>query len=545
MRKKIFNSMVLISVYCLLFTAFFSGLVFYRIYRQNVEKNLKTTTRLIVSQYEMDNSSLERLKAQGLRINLIDSDGKVLYDSEKDSSTFENHRERPEIKDALEKGEGKSIRYSKTLNRDTIYHAMKSDGKIIRVAQEVNSVFSIFRIIFPVEIFIVVALFLLSLFISKRITENITEPIKLGVYKHQNLYPELDPYLREIDEKNLELEKLYSIEKSQNDTVEAILTKMKEGLVIFDRSLRLVLINDSAINILKPINSKKGSHILELTNESKILDAVNEGFKGKYIKGEIEIDNKIYEYFISPESESLGGVALLLTDKTYENSLKQKREEFTSNVTHELKTPLTIISGFAELLKSGNVEEEKTKEFGGIIYKQSTNLQRLIDDLLKISKLEANESIIIEELSIDKLGDEVCDDLAIEIKNKNLNLVKDFDRVKAKVNGEMIKEAMMNLLTNAIKYNRDGGEIKFRIAKEDGNVLVQISDNGIGIEEELLDRIFERFYVVDNSRSKKISSTGLGLSIVKHIVEAHGGRIEVTSEVGKGSTFTIYLPLEK
>lgn len=545
MRKKIFNSMVLISVYCLLFTAFFSGLVFYRIYRQNVEKNLKTTTRLIVSQYEMDNSSLERLKAQGLRINLIDSDGKVLYDSEKDSSTFENHRERPEIKDAIEKGEGKSIRYSKTLNRDTIYHAIKSDDKIIRVAQEVNSVFSIFRIIFPVEIFIVVALFLLSLFISKRITDNITEPIKLGVYKHQNLYPELDPYLREIDEKNLELEKLYSIEKSQNDTVEAILTKMKEGLVIFDRSLRLVLINDSAINILKPINSKKGSHILELTNESKILDAVNEGFKGKYIKGEIEIDNKIYEYFISPESESLGGVALLLTDKTYENSLKQKREEFTSNVTHELKTPLTIISGFAELLKSGNVEEEKTKEFGGIIYKQSTNLQRLIDDLLKISKLEANESIIIEELSIDKLGDEVCDDLAIEIKNKNLNLVKDFDRVKAKVNGEMIKEAMMNLLTNAIKYNRDGGEIKFRIAKEDGNVLVQISDNGIGIEEELLDRIFERFYVVDHSRSKKISSTGLGLSIVKHIVEAHGGRIEVTSEIGKGSTFTIYLPIEK
>lgn len=545
MRKKIFNSMVLISVYCLLFTAFFSGLVFYRIYRQNVEKNLKTTTRLIVSQYEMDNSSLERLKAQGLRINLIDSDGKVLYDSEKDSSTFENHRERPEIKDALEKGEGKSIRYSKTLNRDTIYHAIKSDDKIIRVAQEVNSVFSIFRIIFPVEIFIVVALFLLSLFISKRITENITEPIKLGVYKHQNLYPELDPYLREIDEKNLELEKLYSIEKSQNDTVEAILTKMKEGLVIFDRSLRLVLINDSAINILKPINSKKGSHILELTNESKILDAVNEGFKGKYIKGEIEIDNKIYEYFISPESESLGGVALLLTDKTYENSLKEKREEFTSNVTHELKTPLTIISGFAELLKSGNVEEEKTKEFGGIIYKQSTNLQRLIDDLLKISKLEANESIIIEELSIDKLGDEVCDDLAIEIKNKNLNLVKDFDRVKAKVNGEMIKEAMMNLLTNAIKYNRDGGEIKFKIAKEDGFALVQISDNGIGIEEELLDRIFERFYVVDHSRSKKISSTGLGLSIVKHIVEAHGGRIEVTSEIGKGSTFTIYLPIEK
>lgn len=545
MRKKIFNSMVLISVYCLLFTAFFSGLVFYRIYRQNVEKNLKTTTRLIVSQYEMDNSSLERLKAQGLRINLIDSDGKVLYDSEKDSSTFENHRERPEIKDAIEKGEGKSIRYSKTLNRDTIYHAMKSDGKIIRVAQEVNSVFSIFRIIFPVEIFIVVALFLLSLFISKRITDNITEPIKLGVYKHQNLYPELDPYLREIDEKNLELEKLYSIEKSQNDTVEAILTKMKEGLVIFDRSLRLVLINDSAINILKPINSKKGSHILELTNESKILDAVNEGFKGKYIKGEIEIDSKIYEYFISPESESLGGVALLLTDKTYENSLKEKREEFTSNVTHELKTPLTIISGFAELLKSGNVEEEKIKEFGGIIYKQSTNLQRLIDDLLKISKLEANESIIIEELSIDKLGDEVCDDLAIEIKNKNLNLVKDFDRVKAKVNGEMIKEAMMNLLTNAIKYNRDGGEIKFKIAKEDGFALVQISDNGIGIEEELLDRIFERFYVVDHSRSKKISSTGLGLSIVKHIVEAHGGRIEVTSEIGKGSTFTIYLPIEK
>lgn len=545
MRKKIFNSMVLISVYCLLFTAFFSGLVFYRIYRQNVEKNLKTTTRLIVSQYEMDNSSLERLKAQGLRINLIDSDGKVLYDSEKDSSTFENHRERPEIKDALEKGEGKSIRYSKTLNRDTIYHAIKLDGKIIRVAQEVNSVFSIFRIIFPVEIFIVVALFLLSLFISKRITDNITEPIKLGVYKHQNLYPELDPYLREIDEKNLELEKLYSIEKSQNDTVEAILTKMKEGLVIFDRSLRLVLINDSAINILKPINSKKGSHILELTNESKILDAVNEGFKGKYIKGEIEIDNKIYEYFISPESESLGGVALLLTDKTYENSLKQKREEFTSNVTHELKTPLTIISGFAELLKSGNVEEEKTKEFGGIIYKQSTNLQRLIDDLLKISKLEANDAVMIEELSLDELGDEVCDDLAIEIKNKNLNLVKDFDRVKAKVNGEMIKEAMMNLLTNAIKYNRDGGEIKFRIAKEDGFALVQISDNGIGIEEELLDRIFERFYVVDHSRSKKISSTGLGLSIVKHIVEAHGGRIEVTSEVGKGSTFTIYLPIEK
>lgn len=545
MRKKIFNSMVLISVYCLLFTAFFSGLVFYRIYRQNVEKNLKTTTRLIVSQYEMDNSSLERLKAQGLRINLIDSDGKVLYDSEKDSSTFENHRERPEIKDALEKGEGKSIRYSKTLNRDTIYHAIKSDDKIIRVAQEVNSVFSIFRVIFPVEIFIVVALFLLSLFISKRITDNITEPIKLGVYKHQNLYPELDPYLREIDEKNLELEKLYSIEKSQNDTVEAILTKMKEGLVIFDRSLRLVLVNDSAINILKPINSKKGSHILELTNESKILDAVNEGFKGKYIKGEIEIDNKIYEYFISPESESLGGVALLLTDKTYENSLKEKREEFTSNVTHELKTPLTIISGFAELLKSGNVEEEKTKEFGGIIYKQSTNLQRLIDDLLKISKLEANDAVIIEELSLDELGDEVCADLAIEIKNKNLNLVKDFDRVKAKVNGEMIKEAMMNLLTNAIKYNRDGGEIKFKIAKEDGFVLVQISDNGIGIEEELLDRIFERFYVVDNSRSKKISSTGLGLSIVKHIVEAHGGRIEVTSEIGKGSTFTIYLPLEK
>lgn len=543
MRKKIFNSMVLISVYCLLFTAFFSGLAFYRIYRQNVEKNLQTTTRLIVSQYETDKESLEKLKVKGLRINLIDKDGKVLYDNEKDSSTFENHKERPEVKDALEKGEGSSIRYSKTLNRDTIYHAIRTDDSIIRVAQEVNSVFSIFKVIFPVEILIVIVLFLLSLFISKRITESITTPIKLGVYKHQNLYPELDPYLREIDEKNLELEKLYSKEKSQNDTVEAILSKMKEGLVIFDRSLRLVLINDSAINILKPINSKKGSHILELTNETKILDAVKEGFEGKYIKGEIEIDNKIYEYFISPESESLGGVALLLTDKTYETSLKQKREEFTSNVTHELKTPLTIISGFAELLKSGNVEEEKVKEFGTIIHKQSTNLQSLIDDILKISKLEADEPIIIEEINIDELADEVCGDLSIEIKNKNIKLVKDFDRVKAKVNREMIKEAMQNLLTNAIKYNKEGGEIIFKIAKEGKNVLIQISDNGIGIEEELLDRIFERFYVVDHSRSKKISSTGLGLSIVKHVVEAHDGRVEVTSEVGKGSTFTIYIPI--
>lgn len=543
MRKKIFKSVVLLSIYCLLFTAFFSTLAFYRLYRESAEKNLKDITSIVATQYKNNKDDVENVHVRGIRVNIIDLDGKVKYDSERDSSTFENHKDRPEVQDALSSGSGKSIRYSSTLKSDTLYHAVKVDDVIIRVAQQVDSVFSIFKVIFPVEILIIIVLFLLSLYISKRITDSITTPIKLGVYKHQSLYPELDPYLREIEEKNSELGILYSKERAHNETVETILSNMKEGLAIFDRSLRLVLINQSAISILNPINAEKGSHILELTNESMILDAVKEGFEGKYVKGEMKIGNKIYEYFISPESTTLGGVVLLLTDKTYEVSLRERREEFTSNVTHELKTPLTIISGFAELLKSGTVEKEKVTEFGAIIYKQSTNLKSLIDDILKISKLEGSKELTLEEVNLDEIAEEVAKDLSVEIENRDLNFVTDFERVKAKVNVYMMKEAMMNLLSNAIKYNKEKGNIEFSIKKDNNYAVITVTDTGIGIEDESIDRIFERFYVVDSSRSKKNSSTGLGLSIVKHIADAHGGRIEVKSTVGLGSTFTMYIPL--
>ena len=544
MRKKIFRQLLVLVLYALIFSAPLSTLMYYRFYRNQISDSLRDQSNFLVETYKEDPAAIEKIKLGDLRINLIDKEGKVLYDSIKDADSLENHKDRPEIKEAFASGRGKSVRYSTTFGKDTMYYANRVGEKVIRVSRDMKSVISVFQIIIPGEILIVIFLFLISISIPKRMTTGLVNPIRDAIHNPElEIYEELNPYFRKIEEQQKEINNRLVKEMEQNQTISTILSNMNEGLIIFDKEKRVLMINDSAVKILKPIKKSIGAHILEITSSETLIEGVNEAYKNKYVSGDVSFNGKIYGYFISPSSKDpKAGVILLLADKTLEISLRKRRDEFTSNVTHELKTPLTTISGFAELLSRG-VEEDKTKEFGEIIFKQSQRLRDLIDDILKISKIESKSEKDFTLIDLKAIASDLVNQFVIEADKKNIELNFYAEPITIRADKEMMTECFENLLSNAIKYNKENGKVDFTIKREEDFCLITISDTGIGIKEEDIDRIYERFYVADKSRNKKTGSTGLGLSIVKHIVDVHKGKIELESQIDVGTKFKIFLPL--
>lgn len=487
------------------------------------------------------------------RITLIDSEGRVLYDSVADQSSMENHMEREEVKEALAEGVGKASRTSFTLEEDTRYYARKiADGNIVRISTSHYSQLGLLLDTFGMIIITVAVLIMLSVFISYRVARAIIKPINDIDLDNPDIsenYEELGPLLHRIHQQNNSIKRQMEKLRQSREEFNIITKNMSEGLIIIDKDAEILTYNHSAVEML---GGEGGGQIegpvLKLNRSEPFRKAVAEALEGNNSQVYLTEGEATYEIISNPvrEKDEVTGAILIVMDVTEREKGEKLRREFTSNVSHELKTPLTSIYGVSDMLASGLVKSEDISGFAGTIKEESSRLISLIDDIIKLSRLD--ESTVPQETEIiDVCGcaRDVVSRLSAKAAENNIEL--SFNGEPSEIIGvqHILDEIIYNICENAIKYNKPGGFVKVSVRKEDDESIITVEDNGIGIPKADRERVFERFYRVDKSHSKQIGGTGLGLSIVKHGVMYLGGRIRLESEEGMGTTITIGLPRRK
>ena len=434
MKKKINQTLLLISIIAIFCTMLLITIIYYDLFRKQVMEDLCAYTCML------DDSDVERFQAIGdklteyeVRVTLVSNEGQVLYDNEADFNHMENHLERPEIAEALSKGEGQAVRHSETLSKSTFYYATElQDGNVVRVAKDAGSIYSIFAKSFLSMMIVLAFLIGFSMILSHFLTAKLIRPI------------------------------------------EKLAENLDEGQ--------------------------------EVTDYEELTPFVN------------------------------------MIQEQHRNIMKNARirQEFTANVSHELKTPLTSISGYAELIENGMASESDVVRFAHGIHSSSKRLLTLINDIIRLSELDgAEEEIVLERLNLYQLADTCVEMLAMNAEKHNVTISMKGSECYIKGNKQMIEEVLYNLCDNAIRYNNAGGKVEVEVHPRNHETVLIVRDTGIGIPKEHQERIFERFYRVDKSRSKSTGGTGLGLAIVKHIIAKHNAKMELNSEVGVGTTITV------
>ena len=484
------------------------------------------------------------------RITLIDSQGKVLYDSVADQSSMENHMEREEVKEALTEGIGKASRTSYTLAEDTRYYAKKTaDGNIVRISTSHYSQLGLLLDTFGMIIITVAVLIMLSVFISYRVARAIIKPINDIDLDNPDInenYEELGPLLHRIHQQNNRIKRQMEKLRKSREEFNIITKNMSEGLIIIDKDTEILTYNRSATEMLGGGDGRQieGS-VLKLNRSEPFRKAVSEALEGNNSQVYLTEGDATYEIISNPvrEEEEVTGAILIVMDVTEREKGEKLRREFTSNVSHELKTPLTSIYGVSDMLASGMVKAEDVAGFAGTIKEESARLISLIDDIIKLSRMD--ESTVPQETEIiDVFGSarDVVSRLSGKASENDIELSFSGEPSEIKGVQHILDEIVYNICENAIKYNRPGGFVKVSVKNKDGESIITVADNGIGIPKADRERVFERFYRVDKSHSKQIGGTGLGLSIVKHGVIYLGGRINLESEEGVGTVITISFP---
>lgn len=544
MKKRIYRSMwslVLLSVITVTITCSF---VFYELFSLQTKHVVNSQAILLQKSLSYVSEPLNYLSSLKLsdiedRVTVIASDGTVLLDNYSDPKSMENHGNRPEFLDALKKGHGIDTRYSKTLREKTYYYAVKlSDGSILRVSKTISSIYGIFFSVIPIIGLSVLLVIFLSNLIASRLTKRIVEPInamKIG------FYDELSPFAKTIEtQRKLIEEQLSSLENKAN-TIKTITEGMKEGLLLIDHEGIVLSANQSAITYLNgKFESFEGKNILELTRDVSFMGGVKTALNGENAEITAIYQNKTMQVFFNPVLQV--GVIVLFLDITEKANIEKIRREFSANVSHELKTPLTTINGYAEMIESGMVKTEDVHQFIGKIKSESTRMINLVEDIIHLSEFdEGNIEKAVQSFDVLNLAKEVSDRLTTMAQEKSVTIQVDGDPLVITANQRMIDELIYNLIDNGIKYNKLNGIVSVSLSKIDGGAKIVVSDTGIGIPAEHIERIFERFYRVDQSRSKKTGGTGLGLSIVKHVAQFHGGHAKLTSEIGKGSSVEVLI----
>ena len=484
------------------------------------------------------------------RITLIDSQGKVLYDSVADQSSMENHMEREEVKEALTEGIGKASRTSYTLAEDTRYYAKKTaDGNIVRISTSHYSQLGLLLDTFGMIIITVAVLIMLSVFISYRVARAIIKPINDIDLDNPDInenYEELGPLLHRIHQQNNRIKRQMEKLRKSREEFNIITKNMSEGLIIIDKDTEILTYNRSATEMLGGGDGRQieGS-VLKLNRSEPFRKAVSEALEGNNSQVYLTEGDATYEIISNPvrEEEEVTGAILIVMDVTEREKGEKLRREFTSNVSHELKTPLTSIYGVSDMLASGMVKAEDVAGFAGTIKEESARLISLIDDIIKLSRLD--ESTVPQETEIiDVFGSarDVVSRLSGKASENKVELSFEGEPSEIKGVQHILDEIVYNICENAIKYNRPGGFVKVSVRNEGSESLITVADNGIGIPKADRERVFERFYRVDKSHSKQIGGTGLGLSIVKHGVIYLGGKINLESEEGVGTVITVGFP---
>lgn len=549
MTKKIFHSILLVAGAVLLASLFVITGALYEYFGIIQKKQLKDELSLAaVSVEQQGGDFLKRVFPDRYRITWINTEGNVIYDTRTDAESLENHADRTEIKQALKDGYGESIRYSSTLLEKTIYCAQRlTDGSVLRISVSQATIgVLVLGILQPILIVLIAAL-VLSGMLAKRLSKRIVEPLNSLDLEHpldNDSYEELSPLLNRINRQHNQITAQMRELKKRTDQFAQITASMNEGLVLLDNRGCILSINPAAIEIFGAEPSCVGQDFLSVDRSHDMSVAIQAALKDGH--SEIHAGRKgfIYQFDISriAADGETAGVVILAFDITEKETAEQNRREFTANVSHELKTPLQGIIGSAELIENGMVKPEDMSRFVGHIRLEAQRLVTLIGDIIRLSQLDEGGDMPRENVDLLSVASAVADDLLPSADSQGISIAVEGSPANVYGVKRLLYEIVYNLCDNAIKYNRQGGSVKISTVSEGGFSSVTVSDTGIGIAPEYQNRIFERFFRVDKSHSKSSGGTGLGLSIVKHAVQYHHGKIELTSAPGKGTSIKIDFP---
>lgn len=550
LSKKIFHSAIIVALLVLVASVVLIMGVLYDYFESSLLSQLQEKAEYIAYVVNQEgNELIEGYSGEESRISIIASDGTVIYDTAADAETLENHSDREEIIEAFETGTGSSTRYSETLTEKTIYYAiLLDDGSVLRVAAtEYSAVTILLGLIRPILVVVAIAL-ILSLLLSLRSSKSIVEPINnlnLDAPEKNETYEELTPLLNKLSAQRRTIsEQIKQAEKQQSE-FRLITENMSEGFLVIDKDLCILTYNSAALSLLGLSKPVSGS-VLRYNRTKGLRTALESALSGEKAESSMEIGGRCYSLIASPvyEEYAVIGAVIIILDVTESQEREQLRREFTSNVSHELKTPLTSISGFVEMLMAGDVPKELSKDFSKSIYDEAQRLIALIGDIIKLSELDEGNVGGLERENVDlkALSESVRERLLPEAEKKGVTL--NVEGNNASINGilRILDEMIYNLADNAVKYNHDGGKATISVADTPDSVVLKVSDTGCGIPQSETDRVFERFYRVDKSRSSEVPGTGLGLSIVKHGAIYHDAKITLDSKESVGTTVTVEFP---
>ena len=546
MTNKIFRSIVSVAMVVLVASLFIASTFLYDYFNRSQVNQLKEELSLVAENVDkVGTEYFENFDSSIFRFTLVSSDGSVLYDSQAKAGEMENHLEREEISEALKDGSGSSARYSSTLTERTFYEATRlENGNVLRISVSQITVGALILGMLPAICAIILISVVVALIMSHKMATAIVKPLnKLDLENPTEIetYEELTPILTKINKQHKQITRQMQDLRRMSDEFEQITNSMNEGLVLLDDKGTTLSINAAAKKLFGVESDVVGRNFLTVDRSAYMRHAIEKALKGKH--GEFREERNGNEYqFVVNRTESEGktvGVVILCFDVTETAFAERNRKEFTANVSHELKTPLQSIIGSAELLENGLVKPEDTERFVGNIKKEASRLVALINDIIRLSQLDEDSEPATESVDLYELSKEVIEVLSVSAAKRQVNLELKGESCIIKGIRRYLYEIIYNLCDNAIRYNKENGKVVVDVSQKDGNTVLSVTDTGIGIPVEHQSRIFERFYRVDKSHSKKTGGTGLGLSIVKHAVGYHDGTIKLDSKVNEGTVFTV------
>lgn len=550
MTKKIFKSIMFVCALVLAVgLAAVMGILYSNFDGQMRKELSKEAAYLAYGVEQQGLNYLKNIKDKSARITYIDQDGTVLFDNEADVSEMKNHSDRTEFQKAEKYGAGESSRYSDTLSEKTIYYALRlKDGTVLRVSGTQDSVLALVEnLIFPLCGLLCLMLILSGIMasaISKRIVKPINE-LDLESPEENRIYEELSPLLSKIHRQNREIQNQLELAKQQQEEFALITENMQEGLIVIDKYTMILSANSSAWNLFHMDRGCQGESVYCLDREEEFRHAIEQVLSGEHTELVLKLNGSDIQLIANPviRDKKTEGAVVLLVNVTEKLERESLRREFSANVSHELKTPLTSISGFAEIMQGGLVKNEDIPKFAGRIYKESQRLLQLVEDVIQISQLdEEKTSYVWEPVDVYQVCKNAFESLKEKAKRLNVHLYICGERMKMEAVRTLLEEAIYNVCDNAIKYNRNDGSVSVFLTQIAQEIQIVVKDTGVGIPKEDQDRVFERFYRVDKSHSKEIGGTGLGLSIVKHAVGALKGCVILRSEEGNGTEICMKFP---
>lgn len=553
MTKRIIRSIILVATVAVVLSAVIIISFVNRSYSDKIMEELRTESELIAQGAEMKGIAyMEHLELEDMRVTWIDRSGRVIFDSEGRNGDGKNIMKSEDVEEAFRNGSGSStLRYASISSSSMSYSVRLRDNTVIRLT-DVHASFAaqLAVILTPLLVFLALVA-AVSVLLAERVSRRIVRPINdidLDRPQLEGSYPELKPLLDKLRSQNRRVGRQMEELRRSREQFSLITDSMSEGIILADPKLTVLVCNSGALRLLGSESDPVGQSIYSLNNSERFRRCVQDAAGGRHSDCVLRTESGDREVIASPAKsiDIINGVVVFIMDVTEKEKLETMRREFTSNVSHELKTPLTTIYGIADMLESGMVKPDDVAGFGGNIRSEAERLINLINDIVALSKLdEGSTSVETEDVDLLELAQSVIKRLELSAAEKDVTTAVTGSNVVFSGSRTILEEIIYNLCDNGIKYNKNGGALEVKVSHVPKTAIITVSDTGMGIPKEHIDRIFERFYRVDKSRSRKIKGTGLGLSIVKHGVMYHGGTVRAESVPGKGTVFTVELPLGK